>query len=59
MSFSHISALQRRHREIERRIQAELSHVAWDESALRRMKEQKLHLRDEIYAMQRTGVANR
>lgn len=52
MATAHLSALQRRHEELEERLQGELKHVARDDTAIRRLKEQKLHIKERIERMQ-------
>lgn len=52
MATAHLSALQRRHEELEERLQGELKHVARDDAAIRRLKEQKLHIKERIERMQ-------
>lgn len=52
MATAHLSALQRKHEELEDRIQGELKHVARDDTAIRRLKEQKLHIKERIERMQ-------
>lgn len=49
---SHILALQKKHEEIDKKIHQELTHAARDDIAIRRLKEQRLYLRDEIERLQ-------
>ncbi len=48
MATAHLSALKKRHEELELRIHGELKHAARDEAQIRRLKEQKLHLKERI-----------
>lgn len=48
MRESHLSSLERKHAELEKKLHEELQHPARDEVSIRRWKEQKLHLREEI-----------
>jgi hypothetical protein len=52
MATAHLSALQRRHEELEARLKGELKHPARDEAVIRRLKEQKLHIKERIERMQ-------
>ena len=45
---SHIAALERRHRELDREIQDELAHVSYDEQAVAALKRKKLEIKDEL-----------
>ena len=45
---SHLSALEQKHKALERQIEDELSHPAADDTRLRLLKRQKLKLKDEI-----------
>ncbi len=51
MATAHLSALRRRHEELEGRLEDELKHAARDELVIRRLKEQKLHLKERIERM--------
>lgn len=44
----HIAALERRHREIERQIEDELSHLSHDDLAIAALKRKKLEIKDEL-----------
>lgn len=52
MAQAHLSALKRKHEALEEKIRQESAHAAKDESAIRRLKEQKLHLKEEIARLQ-------
>jgi hypothetical protein len=44
----HIAALERRHRELDRQIQEELSHASRDDLVIAALKRKKLELKDEL-----------
>lgn len=48
----HIEALARRHREIDRKIENELTHPAHDELYIAALKRKKLEIKDELARMQ-------
>lgn len=52
-SLSHISALERRHEQLDQQIGREMQHPSCDEIKLRELKRKKLELKDEIYRLQR------
>ncbi|HRI75936.1 MAG TPA: DUF465 domain-containing protein [Alphaproteobacteria bacterium] len=56
MATAHLSALQRKHEDLEHRIQDELKHAARDEAQIRRLKEQKLHLKERIERLHEDSV---
>ena len=45
---SHIAALERRHRELDREIQDEMAHVSFDEQMVAALKRKKLEIKDEL-----------
>jgi hypothetical protein len=45
---SHIAALERRHRELDRQIEDELTHVSHDDLMVASLKRRKLEIKDEI-----------
>lgn len=45
---AHLQELSEKHRLLERRIQEEIARPGSDDSAIRRMKQEKLKLKDEI-----------
>jgi len=53
----HISALERRHMELEQMIEEELNHVVADEERLRSLKVKKLEVKDELTRMKRRYAA--
>jgi len=52
MATAHLSALQKRHEDLEYRIRSEMKHAARDETQIRRLKEQKLHIKERIERLQ-------
>ena len=44
----HISALERRHKELERQIEDELGHASHDDLAVAALKRKKLEIKDEL-----------
>lgn len=55
MASPHLKALKKRHADLEEKIRLEQAHAARNEGAVRRMKEQKLHIKEEIERLQATG----
>ncbi|HEV7718994.1 MAG: hypothetical protein JWN11_1183 [Hyphomicrobiales bacterium] len=47
----HIAALERRHQELDRRIEAELSHLSKDDLLIAALKRRKLEVKDELARM--------
>jgi hypothetical protein len=47
----HIAALERRHRELDRQIEAELSHLSKDDLLIAALKRRKLEVKDELARM--------
>ena len=52
MPHPHLRALKQKHEKLEKNIHKELTHPARDEGAIKKMKEQRLHLREEIEALE-------
>lgn len=52
MSQTHLAALQKKHATIEAKIHNELKHPARNENLLRRLKEEKLHLKEKIVLLE-------
>jgi len=48
----HIESLERRHRELETRIQDEMSHPSHDDLFIAALKRKKLEIKDELARMQ-------
>jgi hypothetical protein len=45
---SHISALERRHRNLDQQIEEELAHVSHDDLVVQALKRKKLEIKDEL-----------
>ncbi len=54
---SHIAALERRHRELERQIESEMAHLSHDDLAIVALKRKKLEVKDELVKQQRSNAA--
>ena len=52
MAQAHLKALKKRHADLEEKIHRETTHVARNDHAIRRLKEQKLFLKEQITRMQ-------
>lgn len=52
MAQAHLKALKKRHADLEDKIHRETTHAARDEHAIRRLKEQKLIIKEQISRMQ-------
>ena len=48
----HIAALERRHRELDRQIEEEMSHLSHDDLLIAALKRKKLEIKDELARMQ-------
>jgi hypothetical protein len=48
----HIAALERRHRELERQIDDEMTHLSHDEMMIAALKRKKLEIKDELRKLQ-------
>lgn len=48
----HIESLERRHRELDRKIDDELSHPAHDDLFVAALKRKKLEIKDELTRLQ-------
>ena len=48
----HIAALERRHRELERQIEDELTHLSHDDMMIAALKRKKLEIKDELTKLQ-------
>lgn len=53
----HIAALERRHLELERQIEAELQHSSHDPQIVATLKRKKLELKDELARLARAQAA--
>lgn len=50
---AHLQELSERHRQLERRIEEETSRPGSDDVTIRRLKQEKLKLKDEIVRLER------
>jgi hypothetical protein len=48
----HIAALERRHKDLERQIEDELTHLSHDDLMVAALKRKKLEIKDELRKMQ-------
>ena len=48
----HIAALERRHRDLERKIDDEMMHLAHDDLMIAALKRKKLEIKDELRKLQ-------
>ena len=48
----HIAALERRHRELERQIDDEMTHLSHDNLTIAALKRKKLEIKDELKKLQ-------
>ena len=48
MESSHANALQQKHEELDRQIQAEMNHPMPDETLIHQLKKQKLRIKEEL-----------
>jgi hypothetical protein len=53
----HIAALERRHRELDRQIETEMSHLAQDDMLITVLKRKKLEVKDELVKHQASNAA--
>ena len=52
----HIAALERRHRELDRKIEDEMSHLSHDDMAIAALKRKKLEIKDELAKLQQSAA---
>ena len=52
----HIEALERRHRELDRKIEDEMSHITHDDMMIAALKRKKLEIKDELTKLQQTAA---
>jgi len=55
-ALSHLSALEKRHEQLEQQINQELQHPSHDDLKVRQLKRKKLELKDEISRLQRVST---
>jgi hypothetical protein len=48
----HIAALERRHKELDRKIEDEMAHLSYDDLAVAELKRRKLEIKDELQKLQ-------
>ncbi len=48
----HIAALERRHKELDRQIEDEMTHLAHDDLTIAALKRKKLEIKDELQKLQ-------
>jgi hypothetical protein len=48
----HIAALERRHRELERQIDDEMTHLSHDDMMIAALKRKKLEIKDQLRKLQ-------
>lgn len=53
----HIAALERRHRDLDRQIEAEMGHLAQDDMLITVLKRKKLEVKDELAKHQTSNAA--
>lgn len=54
---SHIAALERRHRELDRQIEEVRAHASYDDLEIAALKRKKLEVKDELTRLQATTTA--
>jgi hypothetical protein len=54
---SHISALERRHRELDLQIEEEMTHISHDDLLIHALKRKKLEIKDELARLRHTEAA--
>jgi hypothetical protein len=52
----HIAALERRHRELERQIDDEMTHLSHDDMMIAALKRRKLEIKDERQKLQASAA---
>ena len=48
MSQAHLTALKKKHEDIDKKIHTEATYAAKNEQMIKRLKEEKLHVKQEI-----------
>lgn len=54
---SHIAALERRHRELDRQIEDEMAHISHDDLMVAALKRKKLEVKDELARLRASEAA--
>ena len=52
----HIAALERRHKDLERQIEDERTHLAHDDLMIAALKRKKLEIKDELMKLQASAA---
>ena len=52
----HIAALERRHRELDRQIDDEMTHLSHDTMTIAALKRKKLEIKDELSKLQASAA---
>ena len=52
----HIAALETRHRELERQIDDEMTHLSHDDMMIAALKRKKLEIKDELKKLQQAAA---
>lgn len=53
----HIAALERRHQQLDREIEAEMGHLSRDDLLIAALKRKKLEVKDELTRLQASAAA--
>ena len=53
----HIAALERRHQELDRKIETEMGHLSHDDLLIAALKRKKLEVKDELNKLQSSAAA--
>lgn len=53
----HIAALERRHKQLDREIEAEMGHISHDDMLIAALKRKKLEIKDELARLQAADAA--
>ena len=54
---SHMAALERRHRELDRQIEDEMAHISYDDQMIAALKRKKLEIKDELQRLRTSEAA--
>jgi hypothetical protein len=54
---SHISALERRHRDLDLQIEEEMAHISYDDLVVQTLKRKKLEIKDELKRLRSSEAA--
>ena len=53
----HIAALERRHQQLDRQIEAEMGYISHDDLLIAALKRKKLEVKDQLTRMQASAAA--